>query len=97
MRFGISDNFLAIPLSLTTAYVLNAVPGVEFQSGFRIFEGGNCGNNFCPSQDAFGVLSPTSVTVSVSAVPIPAALPLFATGLVGLGLLGWRRKKKAAP
>jgi len=30
------------------------------------------------------------------AVPLPAALPLFATGLVGLGLLGWRRKKKAA-
>ena len=30
------------------------------------------------------------------AVPLPGALPLFATGLVGLGLLGWRRKKKAA-
>jgi len=29
------------------------------------------------------------------AIPLPAALPLFATGLVGLGLLGWRRKKKA--
>jgi hypothetical protein len=29
-------------------------------------------------------------------VPLPGALPLFATGLVGLGLLGWRRKKKAA-
>jgi hypothetical protein len=28
-------------------------------------------------------------------VPIPAALPLFATGLGGLGLLGWRRKRKA--
>lgn len=27
--------------------------------------------------------------------PIPAALPLFATGLGGLGLLGWRRKRKA--
>jgi hypothetical protein len=26
----------------------------------------------------------------------PAALPLFATGLSGLGLLGWRRKRKAA-
>jgi len=24
-----------------------------------------------------------------------AALPLFATGIGGLGLLGWRRKRKA--
>jgi hypothetical protein len=29
-----------------------------------------------------------------AATPIPAALPLFATGLGGLGLLGWRRKRK---
>jgi hypothetical protein len=29
------------------------------------------------------------------AVPIPAALPLFATGLGALGLLGWRRKRNA--
>jgi hypothetical protein len=28
--------------------------------------------------------------------PLPGALPLFATGLAGLGLLGWRRKKAAA-
>jgi len=27
-----------------------------------------------------------------TAVPIPAALPLFGTGLLGLGLWGWRRK-----
>ena len=33
--------------------------------------------------------------IPVTAVPLPGALPLFATGLVGLGLLGWRRKKKA--
>jgi len=31
-----------------------------------------------------------------SATPIPAALPLFATGLGALGLLGWRRKRKNA-
>jgi hypothetical protein len=31
----------------------------------------------------------------VSTTPLPAALPLFATGLGGLGLLGWRRKRKA--
>jgi hypothetical protein len=32
--------------------------------------------------------------VGVGAVPLPAALPLFATGLGALGLLGWRRKRK---
>ena len=26
--------------------------------------------------------------------PLPAALPLFATGLGALGLFGWRRKRK---
>ncbi len=29
-----------------------------------------------------------------SETPLPATLPLFATGLGGLGLLGWRRKRK---
>ncbi len=28
--------------------------------------------------------------------PLPAALPLFATGLSAMGLLGWRRKRKNA-
>ena len=32
----------------------------------------------------------------VTATPLPATLPLFATGLGALGLLGWRRKRKSA-
>ena len=32
---------------------------------------------------------------NVSAAPLPAALPLFATGLGAMGLLGWWRKRKA--
>jgi len=36
----------------------------------------------------------TSFSVG-AATPLPAALPLFAGGLGTLGLLGWRRKKKA--
>ena len=31
-----------------------------------------------------------------TATPVPPALPLFATGLSALGLLGWRRKRKAS-
>jgi hypothetical protein len=33
---------------------------------------------------------------SPAVTPLPAALPLFATGLGVMGLLGWRRKRKAA-
>lgn len=35
------------------------------------------------------------VTPTDGTTPLPAALPLFATGLGGLGLLSWRRKRKA--
>jgi hypothetical protein len=40
-----------------------------------------------------------SITISLPegayVTPLPAALPLFVTGLAALGLLGWRRKRKA--
>jgi hypothetical protein len=32
---------------------------------------------------------------SAAATPLPGALPLFASGLAALGLLGWRNKRKA--
>jgi hypothetical protein len=34
--------------------------------------------------------------VAFAPTPLPAALPLFATGLGAMGLLGWRKKRKAA-
>ncbi len=37
------------------------------------------------------------VDYGASTVPIPAALPLFASGLGLLGFIGWRRKRKIAP
>jgi hypothetical protein len=40
--------------------------------------------------DEIDLFTPLDATV-----PIPAALPLFATGIGAMGLLGWRRKRKA--
>ena len=41
-------------------------------------------------------LSIEATTGREGSTPLPAALPLFGTGLGALGLLGWRRKRKAA-
>ena len=49
------------------------------------------------SFDIPSALALDDVTVTaVSATPLPAALPLFASGLGALGLFGWRRKRKNA-
>jgi len=42
-----------------------------------------------------GTKSGTYINVVVSAVPLPAALPLYGAGLAVMGFIGWRRKKKA--
>jgi hypothetical protein len=38
----------------------------------------------------------TLITPFITPTPLPAALPLFATGIGVMGLLGWRRKKRKA-
>ncbi len=50
--------------------------------------GGVTTNGYDPVQGYIVEFSPTT--------PLPAALPLFATGLGLVGLLGWRRKRKNA-
>ena len=47
------------------------------------------------STSNFGYNSTMAGDWTVTATPIPTTLPLFATGLGALGLLGWRRKRKA--
>jgi hypothetical protein len=43
-----------------------------------------------------GDLLSQSIGPSVSATPLPAALPLYATGLGALALLRWRKKRRGA-
>ncbi len=51
-----------------------------------------------PGGGSWNWLPGGTVTLSdgVSAVPVPAALPLLATALGGIGFLSWRRKRSAA-
>ena len=53
---------------------------------YSIIVSDGVGNDFPP-----GFLGPSPVVTT----PLPGALPLFATGLGALGLLSWRRKRKA--
>lgn len=53
-------------------------------------------NENCSGEGWSGNLSLTYTydPASQNAVPLPAALPLFASGAAGLGLLAWRKRRK---
>lgn len=78
---GLTDSILHVPAGVIPAGVY-----VGFEDLRRGF-----GSNFDYLDETFVV---TNVATNVT--PLPAALPLFASGLAFLGLLGWRRKRKAA-
>jgi hypothetical protein len=82
---GGCHDILAIFLS-DTPLALVAAGGGSIVSGFASLYDSNFNN----------IISVTGTLTQVNQVPLPGALPLFATGLGALGLLGWRRKRKAA-
>lgn len=45
---------------------------------------------------AYEIVCPAGTQCGNGQVPLPGALPLFATGIGMVGLLGWRRKRKYA-
>ena len=77
--FVVGDNLLRFFVNNTFNGILNA----DTDSGL-IVGGGPMSLDF-----------EGTVTFDAAATPLPAALPLFAGGLGAMGLLGWRRRRKA--
>jgi|SRR5215472_100294 len=82
---GSSAHQPAIPFSLTD---------ISLTAGMTIdFVVDSLGDQ---SNDVVGLQADiSSGSGTAAATPLPAALPLFASGLGAMGLLGWRRKRKA--
>jgi hypothetical protein len=59
-------------------------------SMFACGEGRTCGIG----EGWTGIVTVTYTYDPVSSVPLPAALPMFATGVAGLGFMGWLRRLK---
>jgi hypothetical protein len=73
------------------------LPTAFFSNNTTILEGPNGTATYTPMPGQPGFSSSFAITYDfVSDTPLPAALPLFATGIGALGLLSWRRKRKAA-
>jgi hypothetical protein len=96
----ISDSFLINGANITATIPLSLLPLVA--GGFtspdqflwNFWTRGSLNGVAVAGNPGLADFAPNNSDASV--VPLPAALPLFATGLAGLGLLGWRRKKTAA-
>jgi hypothetical protein len=77
------------PCTSTTGSV-----AAKFIAGTATYAWG--GLNIAPgAQFDISFSSWNNATDSVATTPLPAALPLFASGIGALGLLGWRSKRKA--
>jgi hypothetical protein len=76
-----------------TSTVLGWYENNQGLSGFFLAGGGTATNPYyLPDDGTFGAFD---VIGSVPTTPLPASLPLFASGLGALGLFSWRRHKRS--
>jgi hypothetical protein len=83
-----SENFTALGAIADTAAAKIPTGPYSLTSVFKVTFAGspNC-NGACTAN--------LTININTAATPIPAALPLFASGLGALGFAGWRKRKKA--
>jgi hypothetical protein len=78
------------------ALFTNFVPPAQLEFGFNLAQGGIHVQDASFNTISGSVGQPFVIaTEEIVTTPLPAALPLLATGLGALGLLGWRRKRTA--
>jgi hypothetical protein len=83
--------------SLESGSVALALLGSSFGFGDGAGAGGRFGHNNGFASNFQSDANPSDASnTSVSSAPLPSALPLFASGLAGLGLLRWLRKRRAS-
>jgi len=87
-----SDNFVNLTVSSSSIRRVEFSLNLDDQSAAILAGDGILFDNF--SFDLAPVQAPLSA--SVSEVPVPAALPMFGTGLAAMGFIGWRRRRKSA-
>ena len=97
---------ISVPIDLSVSYtvmvsvgdVFNIAYGMNSDTGLGIVDLSHTATISFSTPDGIfltSLLGGEFGDVPTSATPLPAALPLFASGLGALGLLGWRRKRKA--
>lgn len=70
---------------IDTQYMIDLILGSDRVDARIAMHVGDCGYTSCVVD-----------TWPPSVVPLPAALPLYGTGLAVMGLIGWRKRRKAA-
>ncbi len=86
----------SIPLSIDFADVNTGNPSTSFLFNLQYTYVGPDGSGQTVNSGPinFGASFDTLTVRAVSTVPLPAALPLFAAGLGGLGAMGWRARRR---